>query len=167
MASQTGRTVSKWTKFYVDDSGAVLREIAVDSINGVGLDYPAKDFAAFQDAIHSVLTEIPDCEITITGPFDNSAAQAASGSGAAPALSGSHTVLNGIVGGNTPLALCIACGIRHYYETNEPTFGLTGTAANGFLCLSYVVDPGEQKYTAKFKVCSGSAIPAWATTLYT
>jgi hypothetical protein len=122
---------------------------------------------AFQDAIRSVLPEIPDCEITITGPFDNSAAATASVSGAAPSLSGSHTVLSGIVGGVTPLALCIAFGMRQYYTTGEPTFGLTGTTTNGFLCLSYVVDPGEQKYSAKFKVASGSAIPAWAVALLT
>jgi hypothetical protein len=151
----------------VDDSNAVLREIPVDSINGVGLDYPEKDVTAFQDAIHTVLPEIPDLEITITGPFDTSTAQGASTSGAAPALSGSHTVLYNLAGGNTPLALCIAFGMRHYYETNEPTFGLTGTAANGFLCLSYVVNPDDMKYTAKFKVCAGSAIPAWGTSLYT
>jgi hypothetical protein len=167
MANQTGRTVSKFVKFYVDNGSAVVKEIAVDSINGVGLDYPAKDFAAFQDAIHAVLPEIPDCEITITGPFDNSAEATASASGAAPALSGSHTVLSGIVGGVTPLTLCIAFGIRQYYTTGEPVFGLAGTTANGFLCLSYVVDPGEQKYTAKFRVCAGSAIPAWGAALLT
>ncbi len=167
MAAQTGRTVAKWTKFFVDDVNAVLREVPIDSINGVGLDYPAKDVTAFQDAIHTVLPEIPDLEITITGPFDNSTAQAASGSGVAPALSGSHTVLSAIAGGNTPLALCIAFGMRQYYTTGEPTFGLTGTAANGFLCLSYVVNPDDMKYTAKFKVCAGSAIPAWGAALYT
>jgi hypothetical protein len=152
---------------FIDDVNGTLREIPVDSINGVGLDYPAKDFAAFQDAIHTALPEIPDCEITITGPFDNSAEATASASGAAPALSGSHTVLSGIVGGVTPLTLCIAFGIRQYYTTGEPVFGLAGTTANGFLCTSYIVDPGEQKYTAKLKVCAGSAIPAWGTTLIT
>lgn len=167
MATQYGRTVSKWTKFYVDDSAGTLREIPVDSINGVGLDYPQKDLTAFQDAVRGVLPEIPDLEITVTGPFDNSAAQAASGSAAAPALSGSHTVLSGINGGNTPLSLGVAIGIRHYWETGEPLFGLTSTAANGFLCLSYIVSPDEAKYTAKFKVFPASAIPAWGTAIIT
>jgi hypothetical protein len=167
MAAQTGRTVSKWVKVYLDDSTATLREIPVDSINGVGFDYPAKDLTAFQDALHTVLPEIPDLEITLTGPFDSTAAQAASGSGVAPALSGSHTVLNGIVGGNTPLAFGIAVGMRQYYTTGEPVFGITGTAANGFLCLSYVVNMDDMKYTAKFKVMTGSAAPAWGTALIT
>ena len=162
-----GRTVSKWVKFYIGDSGAVIREIPVDSINGVGLDYPEKDLTAFQDAVHGVLPEIPELEITIAGPFDNSAAQAASGSATAPALSGSHTVLYNLAGGNTPLAFGIAIGIRHYYETGEPVFGITGTAANGFLCLSYVVNPDDAKYTAKFKVYPGSAVPAWGAALIT
>ena len=163
MAVQYGRTVKRWTRFLIKDSGAVLREIPVSSINGVGLDHPEVDMTAFQDAIKTALMDTPDCTIDITGPFDNSAAVAAAGSGAAPTLSGSHTVLNGINGVGTPLSLGIYFGIRHLWETGEPVFGLSSSATNGFLCFSYIVNPDDGTYSAKFKVAPGSAAPAWGT----
>ena len=155
MAAQTGRTVSQYTLFYVDDSGGTLRSIAVDSINGVGLDYPEVDVSAFYDAVKGVLLDTPSCTINITGPVDTTAS------------TGSHVVLSGIVGLQVPLALDVRIGMRHVWESGEPTFGITGTAANGFLCKSYSVDPGTGKYAATFVVAAGSAIPAWATTAHT
>lgn len=163
MASQTGRTVASYTRFLCDDSGGTLREIPVDSINGVGLDYGGADTTALQDAVKSVLPETPDCTIEITGPFDNTAAAAAGGSGAAPSLSGSHTVLSGIAGVATPLTLDVRFGIRHYWETGEPQFGITSSSVNGFVCTNYTVDPGEMKYSATFRIFAGSAAPAWGT----
>jgi len=167
MAAQTGRTVKRWVRFVVDDSAGTLREIPVDSINGVGLEYPEGDVTAFQDAMRGVLPDTPDCTISISGPVDNSAAQAAAASGAAPVLSGSHTVLSAIAGRSTPLTLGIYIGIGHYWETGEPVFGITSSATAGFLCLSYIVDPGTMKYTATFKVYPGSTAPAWGTTAVT
>lgn len=161
MTAQTGRTVSKWTTFLVDDSGGTLRAIPVDTINGAGLDYDEKDLTAFQDALHSVLLDQANCQITITGPFDNSVAAVA------PALSGSHTVLSAIAGVNSPLALDIRIGIRHAWEAGEPVFGITGTTANGFVCKSYKVDVNEGKYTAEFGMFAGSAAPEWATAAHT
>ena len=51
----TGRTVSKFVSFLLDDSGGTLRVIAIDSINGVGLTYDEMDVTAFTDAIKNVL----------------------------------------------------------------------------------------------------------------
>lgn len=162
MPAQTGRTVSRWTRFVVDDSGGTLREIPVDSINNVGLNYPEHEFAAFQDAIKTALPMTPECAIEITGPFDSKAAAAAAASGLAPVLSGSHTILKGIVGVNTPLALGILFGMRQYYIDTEPAFGLNFTAAtNGFLCTSYIVNPTDMTYTARFVVFPGSVAPSW------
>lgn len=161
MAANTGRTTNKWVTFLVDDSGGTLREIPVDSINGVGLTYDETELTAFQDAIKGVLPAHPDCTITITGPFDTSSAASP------PTLSGSHTVLSGIVGGTTPLALDVRIGIRHTWESGEPTFGITGTTANGFLCTDYQVDVNAGKYSAKFRVYPGSAAPAWSTSAHT
>ena len=158
MTAQTGRTVSKWTKFCVDDSSGTLREIPVSSINGVGLDYDEVDMTAFSDAIHGVLLNHPNCTIDITGPFDTTAA-AAIGVG----VSGSHTVLNGIAGGNTPLTLDIRIGIRHEWENGEPQFGITSSATNGFLCKSYTVNPDDGTYSASFVMFAGSTAPAWGT----
>lgn len=167
MAAQTGRTTGAYVRFLVDDSAGTPREIPVDSINGVGLDYGGADTTALQDAVKSVLPETPDCVIEITGPFDNTAAAAAGASGAAPSLSGSHTVLSGIVGVGTPLMLDVRFGVRHYWETGEPVFGITGTAANGFICTKYTVDAGTAKYAATFRVMAGSAAPAWGTAAHT
>lgn len=156
MAAQTGRTVSKWTDFRVDDSAGTLRSIPVDSINGVGLTYDESEVTAFQDAIKNVLPNHPSCQITITGPFDNSAAAAAG------TLSGSHTILSGIVGGNTPLSLDIQIGMRHAWESGEPQFGITSSSTVGFLCTAYSVDIASMKYSATFSVMGGTA-PAWGT----
>jgi hypothetical protein len=113
MTANTGRTTNKWIDFRVDDSGGTLRSIPVDSINGVGLTYEEVDVSAFQDSIRGVLPGIPDCTITITGPFDTTAAQAAG------TLSGSHTVLSAINGAQTPLTLDVQVGIRHAWESGQ------------------------------------------------
>lgn len=162
MAAQTGRTVAKWCKFRVDDSAGTIRDIPINSINGVGLTYDEVDLTAFQDAIKGVLVGHPDLTLTITGPFDTSAAQAPSTSGQAAALSGSHTVLSGIVGGNTPLGFAFYTGIRHNWETGEPVFGLAASSANGLICTEYMVNP-DGTYSAKFRMAAGSAVPTWGT----
>jgi len=151
MTANTGRTVSKWTAFLVDDSAGTLRSIPVDSINGVGLTYDEVDLTAFFDAVKGVLPNHPDCVIDITGPFDTTAS------------TGSHTVLSGIAGGVTPLSLDVQIGVRHAWESGEPQFGLTSSSTVGFLCTEYVVDPGAGKYSAKFRVYPGSSAPAWGT----
>ena len=155
MTANTGRTTQKWTTFLVDDSGGTLREIPVDSINGVGLTYDEVELTAFIDAVKGVLPAHPDCTITITGPFDTTAS------------TGSHTVLSAIAGGTTPLALDVRIGVRHTWEAGEPTFGITGTTTAGFLCTEYVADVNAGKYSAKFRVFPGSTAPVWATAAHT
>lgn len=167
MGANTGRTVSKWVRFVLDDSAGTLREIPVNSINGVGLNYPEVDLSAFQDAVAGVLPNQPDAELTITGPFSNAAAAAAAASAAAPTLSGSHTILSAIVGGVTPLALGVLIGIRQYYTTGEPAWGLNYGATSGFLCTAYNVNVDDGTYEAKFKVFPGSSAPSWINDLPT
>jgi hypothetical protein len=164
----TGRTVSRWVRFVLDDDGGDLREIPINSVNGVGLEYPETDVSAFQDAVKGVLSDQPDCSITVTGPFDNSAEVACAASGLAPTLSGSHTVLNKIVGLNVPLALGVLIGIRGYYTTGDPAFGLdvTGTTS-GFICTAYNPNPDDGTYSATFRVYPGSDAPNWIDDLPT
>lgn len=167
MAAQTGRTISKWTKVYIDDSGGVLREIPVNSINGVGLEAPETDVSAWQDAITNYLLGRPGGSITLVGPFDNVAAQAASGSAAAPALSGSHTVLAPIAGLNTPLAFAVCFGMRQYYTTTEPAFGLNLVAGtSGYIVKSYHVNMDDGTYEAEL-VVMGSVAPSWINAIPT
>ena len=155
MTAQTGRTVTRWTDFRIDDSGGTLRSIPVDSINGVGLTYDEVELTAFQDALKGVLPGHADVVITITGPFDNSAAATAG------TLSGSHTILSAINGAQTPLTLDIQVGMRHAWESGEPQFGITSSSTSGFLCFDYQMQ-GE-KYSAKFRMFPGSSAPAWGT----
>lgn len=155
MAANVGRTVKRFTNFIVHDTAGVLRAIPVDSINGVGLNYPEVDLTAFQDAIKGALPDTPECVLDITGPLDSSAASAS------PALSGSHTVLAPLAGGVTPLSVDVQIGIRHPWEAGEPQFGITKSATSGFLCTQYNVNPDTGKYSAKFVMFPGSAAPAW------
>jgi hypothetical protein len=163
----TGRTLSRWTRFVLDDSGGTLREIPINSVNGVGLEFPEEDVSAFQDAVKGTLAGQPDSTITVTGPFDNSAAAAAAASGAAPTLSGSHTVLKAIAGVNVPLALAVMIGIRGYYTTGDPAFGLNYSATSGFICTNYSPNPDDGTYSATFKVYPGSSAPSWLDALPT
>ena len=165
MAAQTGRTVTKWIRFGVDDSGGTPREIPIDSISPVGFVYDETELTAWQDQVKGYLDNHPDAPIDITGPFDNSASVGFAASTATPTLSGSHTVLNGIVGGNTPLALAVHFGIRHYWTAGEPVFGIvTQSATQGYLCTKYSIE-GE-KYSARFVPYPG-ATPAWGTAIIT
>ena len=157
MAVQTGRTVARWTDFIIEGSDTTIRSIPIDSINGVGLTYDEVDLTAFQDACKGALPETPDCVITITGPFDTTAAAAVG------TLSGSHTILSAIVGGVTPLSLDFQVGIRHAWETGEPQFGISQSATSGFLCRSYDPDINTGKYSASFGMFPGSSAPAWGT----
>lgn len=167
MAAQTGRTVSKWVRFVVYNSAAALREIPISSLSVVGLTYSEQDLTAYQDAVRGALPGQPDAPIEISGPFDSTAVAAVAASGAAPTLSGSHTVLATIAGANTPLSLGVYFGMRQYWTTGEPTFGIISTATSGYLCFSYVVDTGNMTYSAKFRLFPGSAAPAWATSAIT
>ena len=165
MAVQTGRTVTKWIRFGVDDADGDPREIPIDSLSPVGFVYDESDLTAWQDAVKGYLSNHPDAPIEITGPFDTTAEAAFAASTAAPTLSGSHTVLSLIAGGNTPLGLAIMFGIRHYWTAGEPVFGIVSpSATQGYLCTKYQVE-GE-KYSARFVPYPGST-PAWGTAILT
>jgi hypothetical protein len=161
----TGRTKSKWTRFLVDDSSGTPREIPVDSISPVGLVYEENNLTAYQDAVMGYLAGHPDAPIDITGPFDNTAAVAASATGVAPALSGSHTVLAPISAPTftTPLGLAVMFGIRGYWAAGDPVFGVVApSATSGYVCTQYQVE-GE-KYSARF-VPYPATTPAWGTAI--
>ena len=162
MAIQTGRTVGKFVKFQIYDP-TTMRDIPVDSINGVGLTYEEVDVSAIQDAVKGFLNGQPDYSLEISGPFDTTAAVAASTGSLNPAdLSGSHTILSPIVGGITALGFAIYVGIRQQWSTGEPVFGVSNsTSGNGLLCTNYQVDPGSASYTASFRLYPGSIAPAW------
>lgn len=163
----TGRTVDRWTRVLVDDSGGTPREIPVNTISPVGFVYDESDLTAFQDAVKGYLAAHPDAPIDISGPFSNLAAAAAAASGAAPTLSGSHTVLAPIsaVTFTTPLGLAIMFGIQGYWTTGDPVFGVVSpSATSGYVCTKYQVE-GTQ-YSARFVPYPGTT-PAWGTAILT
>lgn len=163
MAVQTGRTVNRWANFIIEDSGNAMREIPINTLSVCGITYEEQELTAFQDAVKGALPGMPDAPIEIGGPWDSTAVQTASASAVVPALSGSHTVLNGINGLSTPLALDVQFGVRHTWETGEPQFGITATTTVGYLCVNYTVDTSTMLYVAKFVLYPGSTIPAWGT----
>ena len=148
----TGRTVSKWVVFKVDTSGNVLTQIAVNSISVCGITYEEHDLTAFQDAVSGALPGMPSAPVEIGGPFDNTL------------VSGSHTVLNSLVGFcTTPLALVVGFGMRAAFVSGTDTcFGITGTADNGYFMYSYNIDPSSMMYTARFNLAPGSALPTFS-----
>ena len=163
----TGRTPSKFFKFQIEDSTGALRDVPVMTINGVGITYEEQNMTALQDALTSVLIGQGAVNISISGPFDNTAAQAASASGAAAALSGSHTVLEPLNGGQTPRAFGIYIGIRTYWTTGDPCFGVNGaTSTAGVTVSDYVVDINNMTYSAKLALYPGS-VADWGTTDFT
>lgn len=159
MAAQTGRTVTKFCKVQIHDSGATLRDINVKSISGIGVDYADVDLTALNDPATGSLPGIPTVKISITCVYDTSVVQACSVSTEAPKFSGSHTVLSALNGLMTPLTFAYYVGIRQYWTAGEPVFGGAGTATSGFLVRNYQ-DNGEE-CTADLILYPGSTLPAW------
>jgi hypothetical protein len=165
---QVGRTVGKYFKFVIKDSSGTLRDIPVDTIGGVGITYPEVDVSALQDVLKGFLLGQGTVALTIGGPFDTSAVQAASASGALAALSGSHTVLSGVVGLTTPLSFAVYIGVREYWTAAQDiVFGLTSSATSGVIVTDYQVDVVGGKYTAKIAMYPGSSAPSFGTAAIT
>lgn len=158
----TGRSSPKYAKFQLEDTGGVLRDIPVMSFGEVGITYDELDVSAFQDVIKGFMAGMGTFALTISGPFDNSAAVAASGSGAAAgaSLSGSHTVLSALNGGLTPRAFGVYFGIQANWATGDPVFG----GDNSVIVTSYVVNFDTATYTAKIAHVGAGTAPAWGTT---
>jgi len=154
----TGRTVGKFCKVQIDD-GTAMRDIPVTSIGGVGITYDEVDVSALQEALKGFLAGQGNVSITLGGPFDNSATQSASASGAAAALSGSHTVLSALNGSQTGYSMGVYIGIQGYWATGDPVFG----GANCFIVTDYQVDPAAGTHTAKVAYKAGTTAPAWGT----
>jgi hypothetical protein len=162
--SPTGRTVGKYCKFQISDSASTVRDIPVNSFGSVGLTHAEQDVSALQEAITSVMNGQGYFSTTISGPFDNTAAVAASASAARPALSGSHTVLNPLNGGNVAKSFGIYLGIQGDWATGDPVFG----AIKSVLISGYTVDPAAGTYTAKIATAGNRTNdPAWGTAAIT
>jgi hypothetical protein len=159
----TGRFPSKYFKFQIEDSGGSMRDIAVNSINGVGITYDQQDLSALQEVLKSFATGQGTVAMTISGPASNSTAVTASTTGLVAALSGSITVLNGVNGGNTPLSFGAYFGTATYWTaaSSDLVFG----AIDCILVSGLTVDPSTGMYSANLCLApSRTNDPAWGTT---
>ena len=157
MAVQTGRTVNKFLKFILGDVGnGTLRQIPISGLSALGVTYDEVDLTAFMDAVKGSLPNMPDAPIDIHGPFDTTDAAVVA------SLSGSHTVISGLIGSLVPVTVDIQFGMRHAWETGEPNFGITATTSSGYLLSKYVVND-DMTYDASFRLFPGSSLPAFGS----
>jgi hypothetical protein len=159
----TGRFSPRFSKFQIEDAGGALRDIPISSYGSIGITYDEMDVSSFQELVKSFLSGQGTFSMTISGPFDNSVVAAASTSGQAAALSGSHTVLQPLNGTVTPRAFAAYFGVLTYWTTGDPVFG----ADNSVIVTDYQVDPGAGTYSAKLAHVSGGTAPGWGTTAIT
>jgi hypothetical protein len=163
MAANTGRTVSKFVNLVLGDNGNVIRDIPINSLSVVGVAYETQSVHAFQDAVMGELPNFADAPIDITGPFSSKAATAASGTGAVPTYSGSHTILSVLNGLMVPRTLDVQVGIRQTWEAGEPQFGISQSGSSGYLVVSYLPNLDDMTYSAQLRLFPGSLLPAWGT----
>jgi hypothetical protein len=161
----TGRTVARFCKFQIEDSGGALRDVAIRTFGDVGLTYDEVDLSAVQELVKNFLTGQANFSVTITFPFDNTVAQAASttGQSAAAHLSGSHTVLEPLNGGLTPRAFGVYFGVQADWATGDPVFG----ADNSVIVSDYKVSPDTGMGSCKLVHVSNGTAPDWGTTAIT
>jgi hypothetical protein len=152
MAAQTGRTVTDFTSLLIGAAGGSMNIIKIDSLGDLGLTYEEQDMSAWVDAVKGVLVGKPDFSLEFGGPIDNTA------------TTGTSTLLRAWNGVMTCLSFDVQVGIRHAWESGEPQFGVSGTAASnsGVMVTKYVESGG--KFSASLRMIAGSATaPAWGT----
>ena len=143
------KRIGKWVVIILDDSGATARTITNDvtAINGLPLNYGKVEVGGFGQDM-SYLLGRGDSEITLTVHASPTA------------TTGAHTVIKGIVGGNTGRTLTIQIGANAAPTTGDPEF------EGEVVCVSYNVTPdlnGAVMGEAVFAPASGNALPAWGT----
>jgi hypothetical protein len=156
----TGRTSPRFAKFQIEDVGGVLRDVPVTSLGNVGLTYDEIDVSAMQELVKTFLTGQATFGLTISGPFDNTAAATASVSGesAASHLSGSYTVLEPLNGGLVPRAFGVYFGVQGDWTSGtDPVFG----ADNSIIVTDFTMSPESGMYSAKIAHISGGTAPGW------
>lgn len=149
MTAQTGRIHDKNTQFWLDNSSGTLTNLSAyaNSVGAVGLNRDTVDVTAFSDAVFNYLAGRPKAPLTVTFPMDT-------------------VVITHLAALNpeTPLSLGIYYGVRHAWESGEPTFGISSSSTSGYIFLGFTVSGGV--ITANFEVF-GPTAPAWGTAAIT
>lgn len=149
MAAQTGRTHPKYIGFFLDNSAGTLTDLSahLDTVGTFGLTFEEQDVTGVSNAIQNVVVGRPSAPLTIAFKFDTVV----------------FTHLDAL-SNTTPLSLDIRVGIRHTWESGEPTFGITSSATSGYLLKDFTTDGST--ITATFNVF-GPTAPDFATTAHT
>lgn len=150
MTANTGRTIeSVYTQFWLDNSSGTLTNLSAycNGVGAVGLDNKAVDVTAYSDGVYNFLADKPTAPLTISFLLDTVV-----------------TTHLAALDKNTPLSLGVYYGIRHAWESGEPTFGLSSSATSGYITLGFKVSGGI--VTANFEVY-GPTAPAWGTAAIT
>ena len=143
------KRVGKWVSVNIDDSGGTARDISNDvtAINGLPLTYNPVEVGGYQQNMMYLIGR-GDSEITLTVLANPTA------------TTGAHTVLSGIVGGNTARTVTIAVGNNAAPTTGDPEI------EGEMICSTYTVTPdlnGPTTAEVTLKVASGQTLPAWGT----
>ena len=147
MAAQTGRTNSRFTEFWLDNSSGTLTDLSLyaKSVGTVGLTHEEQDVTAYKDGIKNFTIGRPDAPIQVV--FQNDTVVFA------------HLLALDHV---TPLSLDVRFGIRQSPQvTGEPCFGISSSATSGYLFKDWTMTDTE--ITATFSVF-GTTSPSFATT---
>jgi hypothetical protein len=158
----TGRTVDKFIKVQIEDAGGAMRDVFVDSINGVGINYPGVDVSALQDAIKKSFTGQGEFSMTLTGPLSDKAAATASATTEAPAETGSLNIFPALNGASVAKSFAVYFGIQRYWTAGDPVFGGIDTVlVSGFTVSG-------TKYSANIIYAGNAAnVLAWGSSAIT
>ena len=145
----TGKTQSQYIVITMQDNGGVARDItcSVDTIGGIGITNDEIDVSTFCDTVHQYLAGLGDANLTLGGPFNNTA------------QTGAHVVFTGLAD-NKETEVVIKIGIRGAPTTGDPKW--TGT----FTKTSYIVNAdlnGAVRWTGSLRPAFGQAAPVWGT----
>lgn len=143
------KRIGKHVIVIIDDSGGTARTITNDvtAINGMPLTYGKIEVGGYGQDM-SYLVGRGDSEITLDCLFNPTA------------TTGSHTVLSGIVGGNTARTMTIQIGNNATPTAGDPEW------EGEVLCHTYTVTPdlnGAVTCQAVLVPASGNTLPAWGT----
>jgi hypothetical protein len=149
MTANTGRTHEIYTQFWLDNAAGTLVNLSayLVSVGAVGLNHETADVTGLSNGVKNFLTGHPSAPLTVVLRLDTVVI----------------TQLSALVP-NTPLSLGIYYGIRHAWESGEPTFGLSSSATSGYIITGFSVSGTD--VTATFEVF-GPTAPAWGTAAIT
>lgn len=152
MTAQTGRTHAKWLTVKIDNNAGTLTDISAytNTISAFGLKYDTQDVTAFSDFVKNVVVGQPGAPLTIGGPLDT-------------VMVTHGAAINGT---GTPMSVSLQIGIRHAWESGEPTFGVTSSSTSGYLCSEFTVDPKANTWNIALDMF-GPTAPSFATTAFT